>query len=100
MKYGDIDMGEFVPLNMGEFVPLKAELEAHSPTPDPTIGPEDHGYLVTATIQLVLPARSAGEARSTVMDYLHDLIKRSPLRNDPMNGCIAESVEDLGGPDD
>lgn len=99
-KYGDHLRSHCPDGSLEEFVPLKAELEAHSPTPDPTIGPEDRDYLVTATVQLVLPARSAGEARLLIMESLYDFISRSPLHDDPMNGCIVEGVEDLGGPDD
>ena len=62
--------------------------------PDRRAGKPKPEYVVTATVQIVLPARTSGQARSIVMEGLYAAIAQiTPYYDDPMNGCIVEGVE-------
>jgi|SRR5579862_3484649 len=52
-------------------------------------------FFVTATIQIVLDGDHEADAIIEVKDLLNGLIETSKYRNDPMNGAIVNSVEEL-----
>lgn len=66
---------------------------------DPTDTDETRDYLVTATVQLAVPASSRADARASVAMALADLVDRSPLCNDSMNGYVIDDIEDLSQED-
>lgn len=55
----------------------------------------DRDFLVTATIQVIVPARTRVDARIIAADTLRAYITDSPYPNDPMNGLTIDDVEDL-----
>lgn len=71
-------------------------------TPDPTDTDTDdeQDYLVTATVQVVVRAQHRVEARILTADLLREFIACSPYEEDPMNGVIVESVENVTDPED
>lgn len=57
--------------------------------------PTDRDFLVTATIQVIVPARDRVTARLIMAEELNDFIVDSPYSNDVMNGLTIDDVEDL-----